>query len=62
MTKNPAAIALAAYDRLVFQRGPAVANDPAIIAAFLNAAATVTAKAAELQAMTEAAAAERAPS
>jgi hypothetical protein len=60
MTKNPAQAALAAYERLVFQFGTAVANDAAIIAAFLAATETVNAKAAALRAMTTAAAAAQA--
>jgi len=62
MTNNPAALARAQYDRLVFQRGAAAVNTEAVVAAFAAATAAVVARAAELQGMTDAAAAERAPS
>ena len=59
---SPAALALQAYEKLVFQRGPSAAATEAIIIAFAAATAAVATRAKELQAMTEAAAAERAPS
>jgi hypothetical protein len=61
MTMNPAQSALAAYERLVFQFGTPVANDAAIITAFLAAIDAVNAKAAALRAMTTAAAEKRQP-
>ncbi len=50
MTNNPAALARAQYDRLVFQRGPAAVATPDILAAFAAATEAVRARAAELEA------------
>jgi hypothetical protein len=57
MPNNPAAAARAAYDRLVFQRGPSAVATEAIIIAFARATEAVATRAKELQAMSEAAAA-----
>jgi hypothetical protein len=62
MTNNPAAFARAAYDRLVFQRGPAAVNTPEILAAFAQATEAVRVRAMELQALALANVAERSPS
>jgi len=54
---SPAALALQAYEKLVFQRGPSAAATEAIIVAFAAATDAIRARAKQLQDMSEAAAA-----